>query len=310
MSPAKQPGRLKRRAEASSERQLPGFGLRSSDGRLHPLLQPQTVIGRDTSSTIRLADATVSRRHATLILGRHRLLVRDEGSANGTFVDDQRVSGTRALSVGSRLRVGSSFFTVEAIAPGAAQGHPGGEPGSLSGSPSGTVVVMAAVGALAVITLFLVGSRAGGEGGALSRLRPASSPGFHQDAAGFSFRYPPDWRLEATSQPTTELVLTPPGNHQGPPPQITVAVVEQPYQRTPLTVGIRGLAPVRAAGVQGRRHTTVGAAPYDATVVELPFGQRTLRLTAPSRDNQNPGKSDLAPAFDALLGSLHIEAPT
>ena len=68
------------------------------------------LIGRAPDVPLRLDDNTVSRRHATLILGadRRTVEIRDEGAANGTFVNGAKVpaGATQALADGDELRLG------------------------------------------------------------------------------------------------------------------------------------------------------------------------------------------------------------
>jgi hypothetical protein len=49
------------------------------------------VLGRSRRCTVVLVDATVSRRHAELVLRDGRWLLHDLGSANGTWVNGRRV---------------------------------------------------------------------------------------------------------------------------------------------------------------------------------------------------------------------------
>jgi pSer/pThr/pTyr-binding forkhead associated (FHA) protein len=69
---------------------------------------PRLVIGRGEGCDVRLPDASVSHRHATIRQrgGEHVLL--DEGSTNGTFMDRVRLppQTPRALRSGERVRVG------------------------------------------------------------------------------------------------------------------------------------------------------------------------------------------------------------
>jgi pSer/pThr/pTyr-binding forkhead associated (FHA) protein len=72
----------------------------------------QLTVGRAASCELRLDDPKVSRRHATLIGENGGLAVRDDGSLNGTWLNDLRIAGTAALSVGDRVRIGGSEFVV------------------------------------------------------------------------------------------------------------------------------------------------------------------------------------------------------
>ncbi len=64
-------------------------------------------IGRSSSANICLPFDNISKTQATLYyLGADKITLVDEGSANGTFIDDEtrRISGSRALTVGTKIR--------------------------------------------------------------------------------------------------------------------------------------------------------------------------------------------------------------
>lgn len=65
-----------------------------------------TRIGRSSVADIRLDDASVSRRHALIVLGERRSLrVLDDRSLNGVYVNGERVDWA-ALEDGDELRIG------------------------------------------------------------------------------------------------------------------------------------------------------------------------------------------------------------
>ena len=70
-------------------------------------------IGRAAPADIILADSRVSRSHCQIDLADNELQVLDLNSTNGTFVDDERVTGTKQLPVGSTLKVGNVSFKHE-----------------------------------------------------------------------------------------------------------------------------------------------------------------------------------------------------
>lgn len=72
----------------------------------HFSLSGQLVLGRDAGCGLVLDVPDVSRRHARIHERRGRHFVDDLGSANGTFVDERRIT-TSELAPGSLLRVGS-----------------------------------------------------------------------------------------------------------------------------------------------------------------------------------------------------------
>ncbi|MBX3246402.1 MAG: GGDEF domain-containing protein [Myxococcales bacterium] len=65
-----------------------------------------SVIGRDPDVELRLDDAALSRRHARIFRLAGVWRVEDLGSINGTFVDGQRITGSRILEDGARLQIG------------------------------------------------------------------------------------------------------------------------------------------------------------------------------------------------------------
>jgi two-component system cell cycle response regulator len=71
-------------------------------------IEGESVIGRSASTTIRLNDDGVSRRHARLVQQGTQIVLEDLKSANGTFVNDEQVEGERVLKDGDKIRIGST----------------------------------------------------------------------------------------------------------------------------------------------------------------------------------------------------------
>lgn len=67
------------------------------------------VIGRDTTATLCLADASVSRRHSQIEKEEEDFVILDLESLNGTFINDVPVK-RRKLQHGDRVRIGASLF--------------------------------------------------------------------------------------------------------------------------------------------------------------------------------------------------------
>src|SRR5262249_17440611 len=78
-------------------------------------------IGRGEGCEVRLPDASVSHRHASIRQRGAEYIVLDEGSANGTFVGPVRLSpqAPRVLSDGDLVRVGRVWLEIliEAVPP-------------------------------------------------------------------------------------------------------------------------------------------------------------------------------------------------
>jgi pSer/pThr/pTyr-binding forkhead associated (FHA) protein len=76
--------------------------------------QPEFVIGRANDCHLQLAHDFVSRHHCELIVDErsHAVRVRDLGSQNGTYVNQEYVSDECELKDGDKLLVGCIPFEV------------------------------------------------------------------------------------------------------------------------------------------------------------------------------------------------------
>jgi hypothetical protein len=72
-------------------------------------LRLPAILGRGQNSTVSLPYPLVSRRHCEIVEENNKLVVRDLGSLNGTFVGCQRVSRSE-LNHGDLLTVGTLTF--------------------------------------------------------------------------------------------------------------------------------------------------------------------------------------------------------
>src|SRR5262245_32401531 len=74
----------------------------------------QAIVGREPACDVFVNDGSVSRRHARLERRGAAWFVVDQGSANGTYLDSQRVSDA-LLRPGQELRFGAVAFKVELL---------------------------------------------------------------------------------------------------------------------------------------------------------------------------------------------------
>ena len=72
-----------------------------------PLSAGGHVIGREPDADIRLESATVSRRHARIVVTEQGAILEDFGSKNGTYHNDTRVTESVPLRNGDHIRLGS-----------------------------------------------------------------------------------------------------------------------------------------------------------------------------------------------------------
>ncbi|MBN2005455.1 MAG: VWA domain-containing protein [Anaerolineae bacterium] len=76
----------------------------------YPLDQPATNIGRASENQIKLLGEKISRRHATIKIENDLYRIYDLGSANGTFVNGNRVRDPVELQDGDVIRLGDTAF--------------------------------------------------------------------------------------------------------------------------------------------------------------------------------------------------------
>lgn len=94
------------------------------DGKEYLVPTAGVVIGREASCDIVIGQNEVSRRHAEISPDEAGYLVRDT-SANGVFVNGERVQGSRRLMRADVLRIGGEEFRFYAdVAPGASTAPP------------------------------------------------------------------------------------------------------------------------------------------------------------------------------------------
>jgi pSer/pThr/pTyr-binding forkhead associated (FHA) protein len=100
---------------------------RSPDGELDPRLVVErapghvpgmeyevgegAVMGRGDQAEIRLEDPFASSRHARLVRQGAAIVLEDLGSTNGTYLNEELLSGPQPLHPGDRVRIGDSEFT-------------------------------------------------------------------------------------------------------------------------------------------------------------------------------------------------------
>ncbi len=77
------------------------------------LVKDRTTFGRAQGNEVVVADPSCSSRHATIERDGDSFVIRDEGSKNGTLVNDVKIQGPTALSPGDRIALGSTKMTFD-----------------------------------------------------------------------------------------------------------------------------------------------------------------------------------------------------
>jgi two-component system, cell cycle response regulator len=79
-------------------------------GRKYDLFKEEILIGRSSKADIHVDQEAISRNHASVSNTRRGVFIRDLGSKNGTFVNDEVVRGEKALSNGDLVKIGRTIF--------------------------------------------------------------------------------------------------------------------------------------------------------------------------------------------------------
>jgi pSer/pThr/pTyr-binding forkhead associated (FHA) protein len=96
-----------------------------SNASAHKVPPGASVIGRQEGCQLQVRSSQVSRRHCELIDKDDTLTVKDLGSSNGTFVNGEKVEGSRTLQPGDTLTIGNVTFRIERADGAGAARKPG-----------------------------------------------------------------------------------------------------------------------------------------------------------------------------------------
>src|SRR5690242_19657079 len=77
------------------------------------LTSGELTVGRDPDRQIQLASASVSRRHARVVINGGQVLVIDEGSANGVLVNGTRIGGPTPIDPRARIEIAEFRLLLE-----------------------------------------------------------------------------------------------------------------------------------------------------------------------------------------------------
>ncbi|MCL7452455.1 MAG: FHA domain-containing protein [Anaerolineae bacterium] len=91
--------------------------VEQASGQVYPLGFEVVTIGRHPDNTVVVPDPQASRHHAEITMQGSRWVMQDLGSANGTYVNGERIVGPHVLKDGDLLGIGQARFSAEISTP-------------------------------------------------------------------------------------------------------------------------------------------------------------------------------------------------
>jgi hypothetical protein len=79
-------------------------------GKEIPIRVPEFVIGRDPECHLRPASPMISKKHCAFVIEGEKVLFKDFGSTNGSFINEEKVNGQAFLKDGDIVKFGPLVF--------------------------------------------------------------------------------------------------------------------------------------------------------------------------------------------------------
>ncbi len=79
-------------------------------GKMFTIAMGELIIGRDADCDIQVTGRGISRKHATLIVKKDEILLRDEKSTNGTYINGTKITSITTLEDGDRFQIGANVL--------------------------------------------------------------------------------------------------------------------------------------------------------------------------------------------------------
>ncbi len=79
-------------------------------GRKYDLNKDSMVVGRSSKADIQVDQESISRNHAKVVTQKDHVMIRDLGSTNGTYVNDEQITSEYQLRNGDMVKIGRTIF--------------------------------------------------------------------------------------------------------------------------------------------------------------------------------------------------------
>jgi serine phosphatase RsbU (regulator of sigma subunit)/pSer/pThr/pTyr-binding forkhead associated (FHA) protein len=89
----------------------------NNQGQRVPLSTDKSVLGRNPDCQVVISGTAVSREHAQIVYVQGKFYIEDKQSRNGTFVNNQQISGRTLLHEGDRIKICDALFTFHDVGP-------------------------------------------------------------------------------------------------------------------------------------------------------------------------------------------------
>ncbi len=112
-------------------------------GLSHELKVDTTTIGRVDDNTFQIAQPSVSSHHCEVLMRGGDVVVKDLNSTNGTFINNQQITGEGVLKPGQVLRLGEVEIRLDGVSSGATAAAPAPAPAPKPpGAPNSTTTLV------------------------------------------------------------------------------------------------------------------------------------------------------------------------
>ncbi|WP_306818507.1 FHA domain-containing protein [Archangium lipolyticum] len=266
-------------------------------GQLLPVKQGVLVLGRASTSDLRLQHPSISRRHAQLTRRGDLLTLKDLGSQNGTYVNRDRLSTEVVLHPGDEIALGNALLRLRGPGPTPERSRASfsSPTSSLRVGMSSRRLVLLAAATGSLVAVFLT----------LAAVRLVRSRG---EVAG------PEELVEPVYPAEASLAVTPEESYEASRTDLVEPLQAEPALLTERSGGkTRGAVGTRALSAQALVETSKGSGSKQRKVVSKPPPAESRSAAQDSADEaeaeaRSRYEAGNVEAALALARSAHLEA--